>query len=135
MHRETNTRSRSRVFVLVAVVVLAGAAYWFFTEGPGGRILSPSGSTVAEFSGPGATETETFTVREGWQIHWDSQSDTFSLAIRGDRDFGTVVELDEPTSGITAPVGGGEFFLEISAEGDWSISVLQGDRQRRARSR
>lgn len=127
MHRETNTRLRRRVFVFVGVVTVAAAGLWFFTLGPGQRVLSPAGSTVAHFNGPGAATTGEFRVREGWQIHWDSESDTFSLAIRGDRDFGTVVEVDEPTSGITAPVGGGTFFLEVSAEGDWSVEVIQGD--------
>lgn len=128
MHRAKNTRARSRVrvFVVIGGLLLVAGGYWFLTEGPGQRILSPPGSSVAEFEGPGAMTTSSFKVREGWQIHWDSQSENFTLAIRGDRDFGTVIELTEPTSGITAPVGAGSFHLEVSAEGDWSITVLQG---------
>jgi hypothetical protein len=125
MHREiTDRRSKRGPIVILAVLVLLAIGIWFFLLGPGQR--SAPGSTVAEFEGSGALTTESFTVSEGWQIHWDSNSDSFSMAIRGDRDFGSVVELDEPTSGITAPNGDGTFFLEISGDGDWSVTVIQG---------
>jgi hypothetical protein len=45
----------------------------------------------------------------------------------GDRDLGTVVEQDEPGSGVTSPVGGGTFRLEIEAEGAWKIQIVQGE--------
>ena len=129
MNDETGTgsRSRSRIPVVIGMLLLFAGGFWFFTEGPGQRILSPSGSTVAEFAGPGAMQTEPFSVREGWQIHWDSQSDSFELAIGGDQDLGTVVDVEESARGVTTPVVGGTFYLEVSAEGDWSITVIQGD--------
>jgi hypothetical protein len=128
MHRapDSKTRSRGKTYAAIGALLLVAVAVWFLTEGPGQRILSPPGSTVAEFEGSGNQSTPAFKVREGWQIHWDSQSETFSLAIRGDRDFGTVVEVAEPTSGITAPVGAGSFYLEVTAGGEWSITVVQG---------
>lgn len=129
MHRApvSKTRSGRKAYVAVGVLLLAASALWFLTEGPGQRLLSPPGSTVAEFEGSGSQSTPRFRVREGWQIHWDSRSEAFSFAIRGDRDFGTVVEVAEPTSGITAPVGAGSFYLEVTAGGEWSITVIQGD--------
>jgi hypothetical protein len=128
MHREMTDRGPRRgPIVILAVLVLLAAGFWFFFYGPGQDMRSAPGSTVAEFEGTGAQTTSSFTVREGWQIHWDSSGDSFTMAIRGDRDFGTVVELDEPTSGITAPTGSGSFFLEISADGEWTATVIQGN--------
>ena len=112
--------------VVVLLAVLVGT-YWLMTDGPGAGLLSPAGSTVDEFSATGNVTTNSFRVRQGWSIHWESMSDSFGLAIRGDRDFGTVISLDEPGSGVTSPTGAGTFHLEVTAEGAWTIEVVQGD--------
>lgn len=113
--------------VIVLIVVVAIGAYWLFTRGPGARLVSPAGSTVAQFRGSGDRITEAFSVREGWSIHWENTGDRFAFAISGDRDLGTVVEQEEPASGVTSPVGGGTFRLEITAEGPWSVRIVQGE--------
>jgi hypothetical protein len=112
----------------IAVLVLISAiAYWFVTQGPGVGIISPRGSAVAEFSGDGDQTTESFSVREGWSIHWENSGSEFSFAITGDRDFGTVIDQDEPGSGVTSPVGEGTYQLEIQAEGPWEVRIVQGE--------
>lgn len=110
--------------VVLLVVVLAG---WFLTQGPGQQLLSPAGSTVAEFAGESDQVTDSFSVREGWAIHWESSGDAFSFAIEGDRDFGTVIDIDEPGNGVTSPTGSGTFHLEITADGPWTVRVTQGE--------
>jgi len=121
-----------RRWLMVAVGLVVGAillvgAWWLFTQGPGTALLSPPGSTVATFSGEGNQSTESFSVRDGWSIQWESQGPSFSYAIRGDRDFGTVITVDEPTSGVTNPTGSGTYHLEVTAEGAWQIDIIQGD--------
>ena len=111
----------------IVVIVAVLAAYWFVTQGPGQQLLSPRGSTVAEFSGDGDQTTSPFQVREGWAIHWDSTAAHFAFAIRGDRDFGTIIDIDEPGSGVTSPTGSGSYNLEITADGPWSIRITQGE--------
>jgi hypothetical protein len=106
---------------------MAVAAYWFLTLGPGQRIVSPPESTVLQFSGSGDQTTPPFQVREAWDIQWESMGDRFSLAIRGDRDFGTVIEVDEAGSGVTSPTGAGSYYLEVTADGAWSVRITQGD--------
>jgi hypothetical protein len=116
------------ILLVVAVALVVGVGgLLFFAQGPGQRILSPEGSTVAEFSGDGDEITDEFQVREGWTIHWENSGVRFAFAITGDRDFGTVIEQDEPASGVTSPVGEGTFRLEIEAEGPWEIRIVQGE--------
>ena len=115
------------VTVLIVVLALALAAYWFLTRGPGQQLVSPPRSTIMQFSGEGDHTTESFTVREGWAIQWETTADHFSFAIAGDRDFGTVIDVDEPGNGTTSPTGSGTFHLEIVADGPWSVDVTQGD--------
>jgi hypothetical protein len=119
-------RSR-RPLVIAGVVVILLATVWFFALGPGTRILSPKGSAVAEFDGSGDLTTQSFTVRDGWEIHWTSESEAFTLAIRGDRNLGTVVDGAGTGLGVTSPPVGGTFHLEITAGSSWSVTVVQGD--------
>ena len=113
--------------VAVAVVTLLVAGYWLMTQGPGRQILSPPGSIVTEFSGDSDLTSEPFQVREGWAIQWESKGDHFAFAIRGDRDFGTIIDVDEPGSGVTSPTGAGTFHLEVTSSGPWSIKIAQGE--------
>lgn len=116
-----------RIAVLIGLLVMASVAYWLMTEGPGQALLSPAGSTVADFSGEGDQTTDAFEVREGWSIHWENTGETFAFAISGDRDFGTVIQQQEPGSGVTSPVGEGSYRLEIVADGPWTIQIVQGE--------
>ena len=130
MTSEANRHTRTWtpiVIVAVALLVVAIGAYWFLTQGPGQQLLSAPGSTIIEFSGESDQSTDSFTVREGWAIHWESTGDAFAFAIDGDRDFGTVIDIDEPGNGVTSPTGSGTFRLEIVADGPWTMMVTQGD--------
>lgn len=111
--------------IIVVGVALVAFLYWYL-NGPGAP-GGPARSVVAEFSGVSDQTTNTFQVREGWQIHWETEGDRFAFAITGDLDFGTVIEEEGPGSGITSPVPSGSFRLEITAEGPWSVTIIQGD--------
>ncbi len=120
----TRRRSGRWLWVVAALVILVAAAlalggYWFLTGG------LPR-SNLAEFAAEGDLTTEPFQVREGWQIRWETTGERFAMAITGDRDFGIVIDRDEPGRGVTSPVGSGTFRLEITAEGPWSVSIVQG---------
>jgi hypothetical protein len=112
--------------VAIAILLILGG-FWLFTQGPGRQLLSPQGSTVASFSGESDQTTGSFQVREGWAIHWGSTGQKFAFAIRGDRDFGTVINITEPGRGVTSPTGAGSFHLDVTAQGAWTISITQGD--------
>ena len=112
---------------VAGVILLVLGGYWFMAEGPGARIISPPESVVAEFTGTGDDVTESFDVRRGWRMDWSTTGDAMTIAIRGDQNMGTVVTTDEPASGTTDPPAGGVFHLEVGAEGDWTVTILQGD--------
>lgn len=114
------------VSVVVLVVVSVGT-YWFVTQGPGQRLISPQGADVGEFSGDTDQTTKEFTVRGQWQVHWENKGDKFKFAIRGERDLGTVVEQREPGSGVTNVVAAGTFYLEVNADGPWTVTITQGE--------
>jgi hypothetical protein len=110
------------------VLIAVGAgAYWFFTSGPGNRVVSPPGSQLSEFSGTGNQTTTSFAVRGQWQIHWENTGRSFSFSVEGDRDLGTIIDQDGPGSGVTAVVADGEYHLVITAEGDWKVDITQGE--------
>lgn len=127
----TDGRRRSGWFVMalvaILVIVVGIGVYWFLTQGPGNRIVSPPGSDITEFIGDGDKTTDSFEVRGQWQVHWANSGESFAYAINGDQDLGTIVEQEGPGSGVTSVVAGGTFHLEITATGPWEIRIGQGE--------
>jgi hypothetical protein len=116
------------VSVSVAILlVVTIATYWFVTQGPGQRLISPHGADVGDFSGMTDQTTAEFTVRGQWQVHWENDGERFKFAIRGDRDLGTIVDQSEPGSGVTNVVAAGTFRLDVNADGPWTIRITQGE--------
>jgi hypothetical protein len=64
-------------------------------------------------------------VDEDWEIRWETQGESFQIAVSQDGSSRTVFTHDGPASGSTIPRGSGTFELIISAEGPWSIQVIQ----------
>lgn len=109
------------ILVLIAVAI----GLWYLLGR--GTAEPPARTDVAEFSGTASGTTDSFSVREPWQIHWETQGESFSYAIRGDVDIGTVIEQEGPGSGVTSPMGSGTFHLEITADGPWQIRIFQNE--------
>ena len=118
---------RNRAGVVIAAVaalaVVVVVALFLSNSNAPGATSTPS--VVAEFIGDGDKTTDLFRVAEGWQIQWENVGAAFSFRITGDTDFGTVIDQSGPGSGVTSPVGAGQFRLEVKAEGGWSIRIVQ----------
>jgi hypothetical protein len=110
--------------VVVGIVVL-GAGFWFVL-GPG-RTGGEPGSTLVTLSGDDNSVSAHFYARRGWQVEWENTGSYFSYTIHGDVEFGQVITQNGPGSGITSPVPVGNFFIEVVAQGPWTITVTQGD--------
>lgn len=129
MSEQGRFRVRRRVLALVGATVIlavtAAVGYWLLA-GPG-RLGGDSGSTLVALSGDGNKISGPFDARRGWQIEWENSGQYFSFTIHGDVEFGQVITQNGPGSGITSPVPTGHFFIEVVAQGPWSIKVTQGD--------
>lgn len=110
---------------LLGAVLVAALGYWFLA-GPG-RAGGPPGSVLADLAGEGDALSDSFFARRGWQIEWETSGTHFAYTIRGDVEFGQVINQNGPGNGITSPVPTGTFRIQVSAEGPWSIKVIQGD--------
>jgi hypothetical protein len=113
------------VGAIVVVALVVGVGYWLFL-GPG-RPGGPPGSTLVEMSGDGSKVSKHFYARRGWEIEWQNTGQYFSYTIHGDVEFGQVITQNGPGNGITSPVPTGNFFIEVVAQGPWTITVIQGD--------
>jgi hypothetical protein len=109
--------------VIGAVALIGG---WVFLLGPL-RAGGPPTSVIVDLSGTTNASSDVFLARRGWQIQWQTEADHFQLAIHGEPDLGTAVDQEGPGSGITSPVPNGDFRLEVTADGPWSLRVIQGD--------
>lgn len=127
---DTRRRNRRVGLLLGAAILLAVAVVVLLiilnSRGDEGENRT-GGGVVAEFAGEGDQTTNRFQVDQGWQIHWETTGERFAFAITGDTDYGTVIEQEGPGSGITSPVGSGSFRLEVTAEGSWDVTVVQGE--------
>lgn len=85
----------------------------------------PTQKLILAIDGSENMTSEPFTVKEGWQIQWQTDGSAFSFGLSGDQDIGTVIDEPGPASGVTSVPVGGTFKLEVKAKGPWKITVRQ----------
>jgi hypothetical protein len=126
---EDRNRRRPLTILAIVMVIVAAAALGFYLTRPDANETTTSieRSVVAEFSDDGNLVTDTFDVERGWQIHWETEGTSFAFAITGGFDYGTVIKEKGPGSGVTSPVGSGNFRLEVKAKGPWSVKIIQAE--------
>jgi hypothetical protein len=98
---------------------------------PPATISSSAGPAVSappllELEGTGDERSQTFDVLVGWQIQWQTEADHIVIAVTGDQDLGDVVDFPGPASGVVSPPLGGTYRLEITTDGPWSVTIIQG---------
>ena len=81
------------------------------------------------FSIEGTTHdvTDSFEAKPGWQIQWHMDGDAIAIAVSGNPNLGLVIEQEGPASGVTGIAEGGEFSLNIAADGAWKVTVIDGE--------
>lgn len=118
--------ARTRLAAVVGTLVVA-AVVGIIAASLSVRRGGEPGSTILEMSGRANETSEAFFARQGWSIQWENTGQYFSYTIHGDVEFGQVITQNGPGNGITSPVPTGTFFIEVVAQGPWSIKVTQGD--------
>jgi hypothetical protein len=85
-----------------------------------------SAEPVLQLRGTGKKRSAQFDVLVGWQIQWETQADHIVVEATGAKPLGKVIDEDGPASGVTSPPVGGTYRLQVTADGPWSITVIQG---------
>jgi len=82
--------------------------------------------TILQISGTGDEVSDPFGVLPGWQIQWRAEGATFKVDVTGDQIIGNVVDEPGPATGVISLAQSGTFILTVTADGPWSITVVQG---------
>ena len=85
-----------------------------------------SAPPVLQLKGTGNKRSAQFDVLVGWQIQWSTEADHILVEATGAKPLGKVVDEDGPASGVTSPPVGGTYRLQVTTDGPWSITVIQG---------
>jgi hypothetical protein len=80
---------------------------------------------VLAIDGSANALSQSFVVRPGWQIQWQTEGSTFQFSVSGDMNLGKVIDQAGPASGVTSVPVGGSFTIEVKAKGPWTIVVRQ----------
>jgi hypothetical protein len=95
------------------------------TNDPGDDGGEGTTASRLSFSGSGDDQTEPFDVAANWELRWESdgafQAELFNPE---GESRGVIIETDEAGDGATFISEAGEFTLEVSADEDWSIEVV-----------
>lgn len=102
--------------VMIALLVMWTAPSWSAEE-----------TIVQQFSANGSRNTRPFTVKDRWEIRWDTKAPGIAISIRTIEG-----KLAQGGSSATAPgtgesfqAKGGTYYLDVSAMGEWTISIVQ----------
>jgi hypothetical protein len=108
------------------------------TATPGGDKRAPNWVTVQTFKGNGNQKTASFSVGNNWKINWSCDPSSFDgldynviasvdSSDGSSIDFGTINTMCKSgnTSGTTTEHRGGNVYLDILSEGDWTMQVQE----------
>lgn len=97
-------------------------------------ILAEVEQVIQQVSANGTRNLRPVTVRDNWEIRWDAKGQVFNVTVNPlDRDPKDPL-ASIPTS-IASQTGsgigssyqpkGGTFYLQVTAVGDWTVTVVQ----------
>ena len=90
-------------------------------------LLAEPAQALLKVSANGIRNLRPFTVKDKWEIQWDSKGELLTITIRS--ADGKLINLagmqQGPGSGSSYQPKGGDFYLEISGTGEWTITVVQ----------
>ena len=96
------------------------------TPEPTSTLAAPL-DVIFSIDGTSHDVTDSFEVKPGWQIQWQIDGDAIAIAVSGDPNLGLVIDQKGPASGVTGIAEGGDFSLNIAADGPWKVTVIDGE--------
>lgn len=90
-------------------------------------LLAETGAVLQEVSANGQRNLRPFTVKDKWEIQWDSKGTllTITLFTADGKTSSIAASQDGPGSGSSYQPKGGEYFLQVTGTGAWTIKVVQ----------
>lgn len=90
-------------------------------------IMAESGQVLQKVSANGIRNLSPFSARDKWEIQWESKGTMLAISIySANGKFISVAAMQEgPGNGKTYEPKGGEYYLEVSGTGEWTVTVVQ----------
>jgi hypothetical protein len=89
---------------------------------------STQDTVIQTFSGSGGRNTRPFTVKDNWEIQWDTRGDLFQLflyRVNGESE-GIPANQQGTGKGASYEPKGGQYYLKVNATtGNWTIKIVQ----------
>ena len=86
-----------------------------------------AGQVIQQVSANGQRNLRPFTVKDKWEIQWDSKSTMLSITIfEADGKLSDTGPMQQgPGSGSSYQPKGGNYYLQVSGTGEWTVTVVQ----------
>jgi hypothetical protein len=94
-----------------------------------GGVLAAEERTVYTQSANGTRNTRPFTVQDRWELRWSAKGEKLAIflytADGEPRGFLPIVTQDKPGGDRSYYPKGGEYYLKVLTEGDWTVTIVQ----------
>lgn len=90
-------------------------------------LASAQEQVLQQVSVTGSRNLRPFSVKDRWEVRWDTKG-MISIWIRSPKDGNPVAKAgsqDKAGSGSSFQPNGGEFYLSVTSDGDWTVTVVQ----------
>ena len=82
---------------------------------------------IQKLSANGQRNLRPFVVKDKWEIQWDSKGSNLSITIYAadGRMLDVAATQKGPGNGSSYQPGGGNYYLQVSGTGEWTVTVVQ----------
>jgi hypothetical protein len=85
------------------------------------------GQVIQQVSANGQRNLRPFTVKDKWELQWDSKGSMLAITVY--KADGTLFDVgpmqNKPGSGSSYQPKGGNYYLQVSGSGEWTVTVVQ----------
>ena len=99
----------------------------FLVLGSPPHVAAGDAQVLQQVSANGQRNLHPFAVKDKWEIQWDSKGTLLGITIY--RADGKMLEVaatqNGPGTGSSYQPLGGEYYLQVSGTGEWTVTVVQ----------